>query len=547
MKPHLPILLSLLLTGVQHAFSQSDTQAVYSHAMKLYDAKNYHAAAQEIDKVFSLSMDPQRLYNIACIYALDHHKERAFDILYHLANKCFYDNDSHLSSDSDLSEIHADARWAPLTEIVKKNKATAPERRRATYATELTNAQQLLKADGGKLWGQQVWDDHILILDYDNTIYSTTAFPGSKTTDGRLFSAAVPAGTFVFVNTVQSYMGQDYAIVLSNYVSDHSITIIHELFHLLQQKNIKLKGDAIKYLDNYDTRQWLRLEYAALRRALTGIKNKAANKDIRSCLEDALLFRKLRQNAYKNFLQNELEIETLEGLANYTGFALSSESNKYQAAISEIDQREAAQTYTRPFPYATGVAYGLIYDYLGIPWKAGLKKVYNFLSIYEAQKKITTGESVVEMARLRNNFTQIHNEEVERRKRNDSLQAYYTNLLQRKPTLKAVMTDNDNYGLTYNMNGTIELPGIGTVYSSISGRDKSGKNFGKFKTLNEKAYLGNAGILILSDFKTVIFPAPVKIEGQHITGDVYEIELNDGWIVEKLANGDFLIKSGKAG
>ena len=54
-------------------------------------------------------------------------------------------------------------------------------------------------------------------------------------------------------------------------------------------------------------------------------------------------------------------------------------------AISEINQREQAQTYTRPFPYATGPAYGLIFDYLKINWKTGLDTIYNFLKIYETK------------------------------------------------------------------------------------------------------------------------------------------------------------------
>lgn len=71
-------------------------------------------------------------------------------------------------------------------------------------------------------------------------------------------------------------------------------------------------------------------------------------------MKDAVIFRKERQQQYSKYLNDELEIETLEGLANYTGFVLSSYDNKYEKAIEEINQREEAKTYTRPFPYATG-------------------------------------------------------------------------------------------------------------------------------------------------------------------------------------------------
>lgn len=453
----------------------------------------------------------------------------------------FYASYDHLLTDAELTSIPNDPKWASLLEKVKQNSSTLPQRKLETIYTELNKAKLILDKDAGKLWGYPIWDDHIFVLDYDNTVYAIKPFPGCSTDDGKLFYAHVPANTFVFVNTIQSYQGKDYAVVLSNYLSDHSITVIHELFHLLQLKNMKLNGNAIKYLDHYDARELLRLEYQALRNTLSSINNKSPKIKTRSYFEDALLFRKIRQEKYKEFLPNELEIETLEGLANYTGFVLSTSENKYESAIEEIDRRENAETYTRPFPYATGVAYGLIFDHLKLQWKQGLKKVYNFLDIYDRKKSIDTGKQAIAKARLRNNFEQIHEQEEARRIKNENLKAYYFELLQVKPTLKVVI--GENYGRTFNMNGTIELPDLGTVYSSIKGRDKSGKNFGNFETIGDKAYLGNAGILMLNDYKTLVFPTPFKIDGNKIIGATYQIDLNKGWGVEKIDDkGNYVIK-----
>ncbi|QNK61981.1 hypothetical protein H7F33_15690 [Pedobacter sp. PAMC26386] len=108
------------------------------------------------------------------------------------------------------------------------------------------------------------------------------------------------------------------------------------------------------------------------------------------------------------------------------------------------------------------------------------------------------------------------------------MRAYYHDLLQVKSTLKVLISDSENDDRTFNMNGTIEIPGVGTVYSSIKGRDKSGKNFGSFKTIDNKDTLGNAGKLMLNDSKTLVFPMPVKNEGNKITGATYDIELNNG-------------------
>ncbi|MFV0387166.1 MAG: hypothetical protein ACK5NT_00285, partial [Pyrinomonadaceae bacterium] len=299
-----------------------------------------------------------------------------------------------------------------------------------------------------------------------------------------------------------------------------------------------------KYLDNYDAREWLRLEFQALRNCLDAIDHKKKKSEISQYLEDALRYRKLRQTKYKVFLEKELELETLEGLANYTGFKLSTMEDIYKSAIAEISQREGAQTYTRPFPYATGVAYGLIFDFLKIPWKSGLTHTYNFLQIYEQskQKNILVTDEQVTKANARNNFAEIHSEESERKTDNDRNIAYYVDLLSTKPTLSVKLADRFNYGMTFNMNGTIELPSLGTVYSSISGRDISGKNFGTFRTLADHATLGDAGILITDD-DYVFFPTPFKTDGNKIIGETYEIALNDGWMVEKAdSKGNFVIK-----
>ena len=235
-------------------------------------------------------------------------------------------------------------------------------------------AKEILLSENGKLWGENIWSDNILVLGFDNTIYTTKPLQDSKTNDSIIYYKNIPKNILGFSNAAQKYNGKEYAVVLTNYLDDNSATIIHELFHVLQHKYINLDGNPIQYLDNYDAREWLRLEYQALRNSLNFIDKQASKSKIDKYIKDALLFRKLRQTKYQEFLEKEIEIETSEGLANYTGFILSTYQNKYQKVIREIDQREKAETYTRPFPYATGPAYGLIFDYLKLDWKQGLDK-----------------------------------------------------------------------------------------------------------------------------------------------------------------------------
>ncbi|WP_343706963.1 hypothetical protein [Flavobacterium sp.] len=442
--------------------------------------------------------------------------------------------------------------FATIFQFISAQETDKAFKNRQNIQEKLLEAKTLLEKDNGKLWGKPIWNDSIIVIDFDNSIYSLIKLPNSKTDNGILYSKIMEPHSLVFVNTTQKYEGKEYATVLNNYLDDKSATIIHELFHLLQMKSRKFNGNPIEYLDETNARILLRLEYQALKNALKAIIEKRKTDEIKSYLKDAVIFRKERQQQYSKYLNDELEIETLEGLANYTGFVLSSYDNKYEKAIEEINQREEAKTYTRPFPYATGPVYGLIFDYLNIIWRNSLDKTYNFADIYEVmilKSKITITKKELESAKFRNNFNEINKQEIAREEEQKKLISYYTDLLINKPTLKVALADIEHYGRTFNMNGTLTLNDKGIVYSSIKGRDKSGNNFGNFATVEGKNQLGKAGILSYDKdgLTYFVFSLPSKIEGRKIISDFYEIELNPDWKIIKQNDGNMeIVKESKS-
>ncbi|HIP33996.1 MAG TPA: hypothetical protein EYG89_04600 [Bacteroidia bacterium] len=518
----------------------NNTQNSYSLSMKEYELGNYKDASVLFQTIIDNNkideISTTRLYNGACIFALAKQNETAIQILDYLASNRFYSNYNHITSDTDLNNVHSELKWKSITEKVAKNKKTEPERLRQKIKTELFKAKEILFTENGKLWGENIWSDNILVLGFDNTIYTTKPLQDSKTSDSIIYYKKIPENTLGFSNAAQKYNGKEYAVVLTNYLDDNSATIIHELFHVLQHKHISLNGNPIQYLDNYDAREWLRLEYQALKNALNAINHKKEKIEIGKYATDAVLFRKVRQSKYKEYLQKEIEIETSEGLANYTGFILSTYPNKYEKAISEINQREQAQTYTRPFPYATGPAYGLIFDYLKINWKIGLDTTYNFLKIYETKylkKEIKINDEILKLAQQRNNYQEIHQQELDRKVKNEKIINYYSNVFIQNPTLTVKLVD-DLYGRTFDMNGTIILKDKGIVYSMIKGVDGSKNNFGDFSTIKGKEKLGVSGVLYSFDGTVFTFPKPIEIEKNRIIGKYYEIELNEGWEVVKV-------------
>lgn len=536
------LFLTVLIFSIISNAQNTDFETVYPSSMKEYELGQYKNAAEKFQIIINNykfdDISTTKLYNGACIFALAEQNETAIQILDYLASNRFYSNYEHITSDSDLNNIHNEQKWKNITEKVAENKKTEPERLREKIKTELFKAKEILFADNGKLWGENIWSDNILVLGFDNTIYTTKPLLDSKTNDSIIYYKNIPNNTLGFSNAAQKYNGKEYAVVLTNYLDDNSATIIHELFHVLQHKYISLNGNPITYLDKYDAREWLRLEYQALKNTLKAIDENKSKSDIEVFVNDALLFRKIRQTKYKEYLQKEIEIETSEGLANYTGFILSTYSNKYEKAISEINQREQAQTYTRPFPYATGPAYGLIFDYLKINWKIGLDTTYDFLNIYETEylkKEIEINNENVKLAQQRNNYIEIHKQELDRKIKNEKIINYYTNILLKEPTLTVKLVDS-LYGSTFDMNGTIILKDKGIVYSMIKGVDGSKNNFGNFSTIKGKEKFGVSGVLMSFVGKKITFPLPITIEKNKISGEYYEIELNEGWEVMKINN-----------
>ena len=510
----------------------------YRIAMQDYEAKQFASSAKHFAAFYKVNRDSatkNQLYNGACILALAGDSDQGFGVLRLAAEKHLYSNVDHINSDVDLNSLRNDPRWDPLIKKIKANRATLPKRTREKVKSELLKAKAILTEDAGKLWGVPIWSTDILVLDFDNTIYSLERLPDSQTDDDILFYKKVEPNDLSFTNSAQPYNGKRYAVVLVNYLGDESSTIIHELFHVVQLKVRKYRSDPVNYLDNHDARVLLRLEFQALRNALDAANTNNTHRS-KLYLADAVKFRMVRQEHNKGSRRDELQIETLEGMANYTGIKLSSVENKYVEAIEEINGRESASTYTRPFPYATGPAYGLMFDYLSIKWRSDMNAIYDFREIFEKYhgSSLPTDSDSMNAARSRNNYAIINKEETAREIKHDRNIEFYTRLLLNQPTLRVSSTDGTgSYSMSFDMNGTLVLGDEGIVYSQIKGVDQSGNNFGNFHSIEGKDQLGSAGILRRKNGEYV-FPFPTKIDGRKIAGETYEIELNEGWSVQKL-------------
>lgn len=95
-----------------------------------YAAKDYKASANYYSEAFKSNGwkgTATDRYNAACSWSLAGNADSAFFQLERLVTKMNYTNLGHITSDTDLDNLHADKRWNETIAVVKQNKDKAEE------------------------------------------------------------------------------------------------------------------------------------------------------------------------------------------------------------------------------------------------------------------------------------------------------------------------------------------------------------------------------------------------------------------------------------
>lgn len=141
MKKALIAFLSLYTLTVSLALAQQDTLAykdpipeytrLVEKAYALYEAKDYkqsaltYAAAVKANGGIGYRDDR---YNAACSWALAGQTDSAFFNLNRVAIVGKFADLRHITTDKDLTSLHADKRWQPLLTVVQQNKDKEEEK-----------------------------------------------------------------------------------------------------------------------------------------------------------------------------------------------------------------------------------------------------------------------------------------------------------------------------------------------------------------------------------------------------------------------------------
>jgi hypothetical protein len=167
-------------------------------------------------------------------------------------------------------------------------------------------------------------------------------------------------------NTSFEWGGEQWVMVLAPLPSDPAdaaALLFHEAWHVHQAALGFPSNTAVAaHLDDPTARYLLRLEWAALAAAL---RSRGASQ--RTHIAQALAFRQRRLSGKPEAAASERDQMRHEGLAAYTGTALSGAPERIALDALKSGARRAA--LGRSFAYVNGPAWGLLLDRLSPGWR----------------------------------------------------------------------------------------------------------------------------------------------------------------------------------
>jgi hypothetical protein len=231
-------------------------------------------------------------------------------------------------------------------------------------------AKALSDHDNGALWKVPLCGP-LLFVDY-NTRY---AVANRADVEGKLkpldgvFAGTAPEELGV-ANTATKWAGVEWTMVmwpLPQYKQPRMRLMLHECFHRVQgQIGLQPKDAQNGHLDSLGGRIWLQMEWRALEHALWQ-QGEERKRDV----ADAIYFRYYRRSFFPAAAtNNENALEMNEGMAEYTGFQLSTSSpEEYAVAVAAWLRSAPTRTpsYSRSFAYSSGPAYGGLLDAAVLP------------------------------------------------------------------------------------------------------------------------------------------------------------------------------------
>ncbi len=386
-------------------------------------------------------------------------------------------------------------------------------------------AKALSERDNGALWKVPLCGP-LLFVDYD-TRYAvanqTDAEDRLKPVDG-VFAGTAPPELGV-ANTATKWAGVEWTMViwpLPEYKQPRMRLMMHECFHRVQSGiGLKFRDAQNGHLDSLEGRIWLQMEWRGLEHAFWQ-QGEERKRDV----ADAVYFRNYRRSLFPAAETNENWLEMNEGMAEYTGFKLSTSSpEEYAVAVAAWLRSAPSRTpsYGRSFAYTSGPAYGGLLDAAKEDWRTGLTQATNLGQLlaraYGVQVPAAVNKEEALRRAQRYDGGEVVAIETEREKTHQARVAAARKLFVDGPILALPVGQEFNY--TYDPNAVLALDDKLTLYEGeISVTDE----WGLLKATEGAVVARENGKIV-----RVQVPAPTDANKTPLTGKGWTLELKPGW------------------
>jgi hypothetical protein len=379
-------------------------------------------------------------------------------------------------------------------------------------------AEAVSDKEGGHLWGKKLYGALFFVDPETRAVVANEPDP-----DGVLHAAnGVYIGTLpkeiIVSNAPTEWEGKRWTMLMWPTIPtdtiDRRIIFAHELFHRIQPGLGLMAQDSPNLqLDTPEGRLWLQLEWRALAAALV-----EPGPGQTQAIRDALAFRSHRHALFAGSAQTEASLEIAEGVPEYTG-TIAGEPDRDSArwrAIGKLSDPDRSITFVRSFAYTSGAPYGLLLDSRLPGWRTKLSAQSDLSALLAS----TLPPHQTVSAEARAPFygaAAIRIAEAERAQKAEAAKARYRARLVEGPTL--LLPGGKKFAFSFNPSTLVSLGDTDTVYPTFHANAEWG-------TLDV-----TDGVLVPTDFSRATVAAPKDIQGPHLEGPGWTLDLATGWSV----------------
>ncbi len=224
-------------------------------------------------------------------------------------------------------------------------------------------AQRVCDADGGELWGENIWGPVLLVRDSDKLTFTNDPelLSVSQKIDslycGILDSDIVVAGSAI------RFKNSDVAVVPMFTMSDSAMmeVFVHELFHRFQNRHYNM-SEVMYNNAHVDTKMGRTLVLCELLELSKALSSNVLGR--KPHIERALMFRKWRWALFPDKITDECRFEFQEGLAMYTQYRICFQDSLKvaQQLCQEVERLLSSPNLSRQYGYDMGAMYACLND-----------------------------------------------------------------------------------------------------------------------------------------------------------------------------------------